>query len=147
MEPARTIPNDNAAVSPEFELSCDRLSAAVDATQFERLRWARTEAPMLAHLVELAQGAVADRDDIELTDEGSGGAIRRYVVKVHGNRIFAVVISLEGVTVSIQAEAIARSPYRVKTAEPLAAAFKDFDAALMAAALGTLFERVQASSG
>ena len=130
-------------VQEGFLSACDQLSAAVDAVQFERLRWSRTEAPMLAHLVELAQGAVEDREDIELTDEGSGGAIRRYIVKVHGHRIFAVVISLEGTTVSIQAEAIARSPYKIATQATLTSEFKAFDAALMAAALGTLFERVK----
>jgi hypothetical protein len=126
-----------------FLSACDQLSAAVDPVQFERLRWSRTEAPMLAHLVELAQGAVEDREDIELTDEGSGGALRRFIVKVHGNRIIAIAISLKGTTVSIQAEAIARSPYKVADADPLTGEFKEFDAALMAAALGTLFERVQ----
>jgi hypothetical protein len=144
MEIARALPIEDSAPPPEFELACDHLSAAVDAIQFERLRWARTEAPMLAHLVELAEGTVADRDDIDLADEGSGGAIRRWVVKVHGNRIFALVISLAGTTVSVQAEAIPRSPYKVATAEPLKAEFKKFDAALMAAALGTLFARVTA---
>jgi hypothetical protein len=144
METAQPVSSANSATSPEFMTACDQLSAAVDAVQFERLRWARTEAPMLARLVELAHGAVEDRDDIELFDEGSGGAIRRWVVKVHGNRIFALVISLTGTTVSVQAEAIPRSPYKVASAEPLQAEFKKFDAALMAAALGTLFARVTA---
>ena len=53
-----------------FELACDRLSGAVDGVLFERLRWARTEGPMLARLVELAQGAVEARGDIDLSDEG-----------------------------------------------------------------------------
>ena len=140
------MPPSNAfdPVDDGFLNACDALSAAVDPVQFERLRWARTEAPMLAHLVELAHGAVADREDIELFDEGSGAAIRRYVVKVHGNRIFALVIELAGRTVSIQAEVIARSPYKVEAADPLTADFKQFDHALMAAALGTLFARVKA---
>lgn len=126
-----------------FCLACDQLSQAVDATQFERLRWARDEGPKLARLVELAQGAVAQRDDFELTDEGSGGAIRRFVVKVHGFRIMAVEICLENNIVSLQAEAIERSRFAVRLAEPVKSPFAQVDEAWMAATLGQLFSRVQ----
>ena len=68
------MPDDN------FELECDRLSSAVDSVQFERIRWARHEGPMLERMVQLAQAAVADRPDFELTDEGSRGAVKRYVI-------------------------------------------------------------------
>ena len=144
METARPVPNDNSASPPAFQHACDQLSAAVDAAQFERLRWARTEAPMLARLVELALAAVEDRDDFELTDEGSGGAIRRFVVKVHSFRIVAVVISLSGVTVSVNAEAIERSRYRVAPSEPVTAPFDRVDGAWMAQALAEQFARIQA---
>lgn len=144
METARPVPNDNSASLPAFQDACDQLSAAVDAAQFERLRWARTEAPMLARLVELALAAVEDRDDFELTDEGSGGAIRRFVVKVHSFRIVAVVVSLSGVSVSVNAEAIERSRYRVAPGEPVTAPFDRVDGAWMAQALAAQFARIQA---
>jgi hypothetical protein len=144
MEPARIIPNDNSAPLPAFQNACDQLSASIDAAQFERLRWARTEAPMLAHLVELAQGAVEDRPDFELTDEGSGGAIRRFVVKVHGFRIVAVVIKLVGIVVSVDAEPIERSRYRLHPSEPVTAPYERVDGEWMAQALAAQFARVQA---
>jgi hypothetical protein len=144
METARPVPNDNSVSLPAFQNACDQLSAKVDAAQFERLRWARTEAPMLAHLVELAQGAVEDRPDFELTDEGSGGPIRRFVVKVHGFRIIAVVIKLTGVTVSVYAEPIERSRYRLLDGTPVAAPFEQVDAQWMADALAAQFARIQA---
>lgn len=144
METARPVPNDNSTTLPAFQRACDQLSAAVDAAQFERLRWARTEAPMLARLVELAQGAVEDRDDFELTDEGSGGAVRRFVVKVHSFRVIAIVIKLSGVTVNVYAEAIERSRYRLLDGRPVSAPFEQIDAQWMAEALGAQFARIQA---
>ena len=44
----------------DFEAACDRLSQAIDSAQYERIRWSRTEGPMLDHLVELVRGAIRD---------------------------------------------------------------------------------------
>lgn len=133
-----TVSHDN------FSLACDQLSRTVDANQFERFRWARDEAPKLAHLVVLAQAAVEARDDFELTDEGSGGSLRRFVVKVHSFRIIAIAIKLAANRVEVQAEAIERSRFRVLAGAPISAPFEQVDGEWMAAALGELFARIQA---
>lgn len=126
-----------------LELTCDQLSHTVDAVQFERMRWARDEAPKLAHLVELATAAVAQRPDFELTDEGSGGALRRFILKVHGFRVMALALRLTGNTVSVQSEPIERSKYSLHHAEPVTAEFEQVDSAWMAQALSAQFARIQ----
>ncbi len=126
-----------------LELTCDQLSHTVDAVQFERMRWARDEAPKLAHLVELATAAVAQRPDFELTDEGSGGALRRFILKVHGFRVMALALRLTGNTVSVQSEPIERSKYTLRQAEPVTAEFEQVDSAWMAQALGAQFALIQ----
>ena len=133
----------NSMVHDSFEQQCDRLSAAVDAAQFERLRWARTEAPMLARLVELALGAVADRQDFELTEEGSVAAVKRFVLKVHGFRIAALNLGLDQGHAVVWAEAIDRSKYIIAGSDPVSADFRQVDQAWMAAALEAQFARVQ----
>ena len=126
-----------------FDQQCDRLSQAVDAVQFERLRWARTEAPMLDRLVELAQAAVAERPDFELVDEGSAGAIKRFVLKVHGMRVVAITLGLDRGQVVVAAEEIERSKYRLANRPPTAADFSKVDAPWMDAALQEAFGRIE----
>lgn len=133
----------NSMVHDSFEQQCDRLSAVVDAAQFERLRWARTEAPMLARLVELALGAVAERPDFELTEEGSVAAVKRFVLKVHGFRIVALNLGLDQGHAVVWAEAIDRSSYKVAQGDPVSDDFQVVDEAWMAAALEAQFARVQ----
>src|SRR5688572_4490567 len=116
-------------IDDRFETECDRLSGAVDAAQFERVRWAKNEGPMLDRLVQLAQAAVTDRSDFELTDEGSKSAIRRFVLKVHGFRIAAVNLSLEEGRVVAWAEPIERSKYVVVEGRRHTAEFQDVDEA------------------
>ena len=77
-----------------FHNECDRISQGVDGVQYERQRWAKTEGPMLAKLVELAHAAIADRDDFELTEEGASTDIKRFVLKVHSFRVVGVVMWL-----------------------------------------------------
>ena len=125
-----------------FELACDRLSQIVDPTQFERLRWARTEAPMIAHLVALFESAVADRPDFETSEEGSTAAIKRFAIKVHGMRVVAISLALSGTQVTVAVEALERSRYKIAPGEPLVAEYAAFDAELMATALQDLFSRV-----
>jgi len=139
------IPSPEEPTVPHnaLNLACDQLSHTVDQVQFERMRWARDEAPKLAYLVELALAAVAQRPDFELTDEGSGGALRRFVVKVHGFRVMALALRLTGNTVSMQSEPIERSKYTLHQAEPVSAEFDQVDSAWMAQALGIQFARIQ----
>ena len=126
-----------------FETQCDRLSNAVDPVQFERVRWAKNEGPMLERVVALAQEAVKERADIELTDEGSRGAIKRYVLKVHGFRIVAVNLGLEGSRVVVSGEAIERSKYRVVNGQRHSAEFAQVDDAWMRDALRAVMSEIQ----
>jgi len=125
-----------------FELECDRLSHVVDATQFERLRWARTEGPMLARLVALLHSALDGREDFELTEEGTTGAVRRFILKVHSNRVMAVMIRLEPGRAVVAAEEIERSRYKLADPRPISDDFDVIDEQWMASALQQLFQRV-----
>lgn len=126
-----------------FEIECDRLSKVVDGVQFERVRWAKNEGPMLERLVELAQAAVSDRPDFELTDEGSRGPVRRFVLKVHGFRIVAVNLGLEAGQVVVWAEAIERSKYRIVDGRQHRADFQCVDEAWMKDTLRALIGEIQ----
>lgn len=129
--------------SDSFEQECDRLSQVVDNGLFTRLRWERNEAPMLAKLVALAQGALDDRSEFDLTEEGATGDIKRFVLKVHSNRIMAIVIFLDGRQVNVRAEAIDRSKYTVAEGPVIAADFDAVDEQWMRLALQEQFARVR----
>lgn len=126
-----------------FFLACDRLSQAVDATQYERLRWAKTEGPMLARLVELAHAAMADRSEFELTEEGATGDIRRFVLKIYGHRVIGLAIWLDHGHACLTVETVARGRYQVDAEGPVTADYAVVDEAWMAATLQTLFARIQ----
>lgn len=127
-----------------FELACDRLSQVVDGMQFERLRWDRIEGPMLARLVALAQSTLEGRSEFELCDEGSTKSAKRFVLKVHGKRIVAITLLLEGDQVKVRADEIDRSSYRLLDGPALAAAIDEVDEQWMASTLQALFSRLQA---
>lgn len=129
-----------------FEQACDRLSRVVDAVQFERLRWARTEGPMLIRLAELAQAVIAQRSDFELTEEGSRNETRRFVLKVHGTRICALLLSLAVPRIAVAAEPIERSPYKIAAGDPIGADYNEVDEAWMARAFDALFARIEPSN-
>lgn len=129
--------------SAALDSTCDRLSHLVDETQFERLRWARNEGPMLARLVELAQGAFAEREDFELTEEGASRAEKRFVLKIHGTRIIAIVFGLDAGRATLRGEPIERSRYAIAPGAPLSGDFTLVDAPWMAGALDLLLGRIQ----
>lgn len=131
------MPHDN------FERECDRLSQIVDSPQFERLRWDRNEGPMLAQLVALAHAAFERRSEFELADEGSTTAAKRFVLKIHGNRIVAISIWLKDGLAYVGAEQIDRSPYKLLAGDPVTAEFGTVDQPWMASALQVLFGRVR----
>ena len=128
---------------PSFDLECDRLSHVVDDAQFERLRWARTEGPMLARLVALAEGALEERSDFDLVEEGTSRDDKRFTLKVHGNRVVMIVISLDGRRAVLRVEAAERSRYQVLPGEPVSIDFALADEPWMASALQQLFSRIQ----
>lgn len=122
-----------------FDLTCDRLSGLVDPAQYERLRWSRHEGPMLASLVALAQGAIEQRPDFELIEENGPNDQRRLLLKVHSNRIVALIIALDGNNAVLRVEAVERGRYAVRPDSAVSGVFADVDAAWMAAALEHLF--------
>ena len=126
-----------------FFLTCDRLSQAVDATQYERLRWAKTEGPMLARLVDLALAAIAERPEFELTEEGATGDVRRFVLKIHSHRVVGLVIWLDQGHACLTVENIARGRYQAGAGDPVSADYALVDEAWMAATLQVLFARIQ----
>lgn len=126
-----------------FDLACDRLSHVVDGAQFERLRWSRHEGPMLARLVALAQGALENRPDFDLVEEGNSRDEKRFVLKIHGTRIVALAITLDGTRAVMRVEPIERGRYSVTAGPPAVVEFAQMDEAMMALVLGELFSRIQ----
>lgn len=126
-----------------FDLACDRLSNVVDGVQFERLRWDRTEGPMFARLVALAQGSLENRPDFLLVEEGMSRDEKRFVLKVHANRIVALSITLDGTRAVMCIEPIERGKYAVTAGPPVVIEFAEMDEAMMALAMGELFSRIQ----
>lgn len=126
-----------------FELACDRLSQTVDHIQFEHLRWSRNEGPMLAKLVALAQSTFEGRPEFELVEEGATSNIKRFVLKVHGNRVAAVTIYLEHGRVIVLLDAIERGRCAVNPGPPISADYVQVDEQWMAAVFEQLFGRIQ----
>ena len=126
-----------------FQQECDRISQAVDAPQFERLRWAKTEGPMLAHLVALAHATFDDRPEFELTEEGATNDLKRFVLKVHGNRVAAIALWLERGHAIASIEPLDRGKYAISQGGPISADFPQVDAAWMATTMQELFSRIQ----
>jgi len=126
-----------------FELECDRLSHIVDKALFERLRWERNEGPMLAHLVALAHAALEGRSEFELVEEGASRDIKRFVLKIHGNRVLAVALRVEQERAVIEAQALERGPYSLSDGVSATTPFEAADAPWMAGALQQLFSRVR----
>jgi hypothetical protein len=126
-----------------FELECDRLSRVVDGVQFERVRWAKDEGPKLDRLVDLARSTVEERSDFELTDEGSKGAARRFILKVHGVRVVAVNLHLDQGRVVLWGEAIERSAYKIVEGTRPSADYHVVDGAWMKDAIGAIVSEVR----
>jgi len=127
-----------------FQHECDRLSDIVDHALFERLRWERNEGPMLAHLVSLAQAAFEGRSEFELTEEGATRDIKRFVLKIHGNRVIAISMRVESGRAVLEADALDRSKYRISGGAAATTDFAAADQAWMTLALQEQFSRVQA---
>nr|WP_137676191.1 hypothetical protein [Parerythrobacter lutipelagi] len=120
----------------------DRLSHKVDAGNFERMRWGRDEMPKLLRLVELVKGAVEDRSDIEINEEGGEGNSKRFVIKVHGQRIAGLGMALDKGRAVAAIGSIERSSFAVEQGDPIHTLYENVDAEWMAQTLGTLMERI-----
>lgn len=130
-----------------FQKACDTLSNTVDNTQFERFRWTRDEQPKLARMVELLRGAFEDREDFDLAEEGATGAVKRFVIKIHGQRTIAIAMSLQQGQVVIQCEPIERSRFTVNPGNPISDAFEHLDERWMEQALQLIFARIRPVGG
>lgn len=126
-----------------FHLECDRLSDIVDHALFERLRWERNEGPMLAHLVALAHSALERRSEFELVEEGATRDIKRFVLKIHGNRVVGITLSIEGGRAILDAQALERSKYALSGGAAVTADFEAVDEPWMGGALQEQFRRVR----
>lgn len=131
----------------QLELECDRLSHTVDSFLYERIRWDRVEGPLLAKLVVLARATLEDRPDFELAEEGATSDIKRFVLKVHSNRIMAIKMWLDDGRALIDVEEIERSKYKVTPADPISIEFDGVDEAWMAASMRAALSRVRNAEG
>jgi hypothetical protein len=127
-----------------FALECDRLSGLIDPAQFKRLSWDRTEGPMLAKLAEMLQKVLEDRPDFELTEEGSTSTTKRFIMKIHSNRVIALFVGLDKGRAVMGAAAIERGRYSLSDTQPFAAEFGDVNEQWVQAVLQNLFARIQA---
>lgn len=130
-----------------LELECDRLSETVDNFLYQRIRWDRVEGPMLAKLSQLARASFDSRPDFELAEEGATADIKRFVLKVHSNRVVAIKMWLADGRALLDIEQIERSKYKVTAAEPVSATFDEVDEAWMAQAMQSALSRVQNPEG
>jgi hypothetical protein len=126
-----------------FEIECDRLSGVVDGVLFERLQWERHVGPVLARLVALAQAVLEKRGEFELSEEGATRDIKRFVLKVHANRVMAIAMRVDGGRAVVEGQAIDRGRYALASGPPLSVASEELDEQWMAQALQQLFSRVQ----
>ena len=126
-----------------FAIACDRLSHVVDDVQFERLRWARNEGPMLARLEALAHAALESREEIELVQEGATTDIKRFVLKVHSIRVMGIALWLDAGRAMVTAEMIARTKFALASTEVISVDYAMVDEAWMVAAFQELFGRIE----
>lgn len=101
---------------------------------------------MLARLVELARGAIEGRSDFELIEEGASRDEKRFILKVHSNRICALALGLKGSNAVVDIQPIDRSRYTLAAGEPAMADFSRVDDAWMAVAMSYLFSRISANA-
>ena len=126
-----------------LDLECDRLSSVVDGVLFERLQWERNVGPVLARLVALAHAALETRGEFEFAEEGATRDIKRFVLKVHANRVMAIAMRVEDGRAVVEGQAIERGRYALADGPPLSVASEELDEPWMAQALQQLFARVQ----
>jgi len=98
---------------------------------------------MLAHLVALAHAAFEGRSEFELVEEGATRDLKRFVLKIHGKRVMAIGMRIEGDRAVLQAEPIERGSYDLADAVPATAEFATVDEKWMAGALQQQFARLQ----
>ena len=136
-------PNGTNAVQQDpLELECDRLSETVDNFLYQRIRWDRVEGPLLAKLVQLAHATFEGRPDFELAEEGATAELKRFVLKVHSNRVVAIKMWLANGRALLDVEQIERSKYKVAASEPVSIAFDGVDETWMTQAMQGALARV-----
>ncbi len=127
-----------------LDIECDRLSSVIDTALFERLKWERNVGPVLARLVALAHAALEKRGEFEFAEEGASRDVKRFVLKVHGNRVIAIAMRVEAGRAVVESQAIDRGRYSLAGGPPLSVDSEALDEPWMEQALQQLFARVQA---
>ena len=125
-----------------FQRVCDRLSHNVDATQFERMRWARDEGPKLARLVELLNGVVEAREDIEIVEEGNTPTTKGFVIKVHSQRVVGISVGFENDRAMVAASPLERSNFTVTQGPPVSDEYENVDEPWMQRAVAEMIGRI-----
>lgn len=128
----------------DFQKACDALSHKVDADHFERFRWSRDEAPRLARLVELVKTSVGERTDVEINEEGGVHDTKRFVIKVHGQRIAGLGVALDKGRAVVSVGPVERSRFTVAEGPPLHTPMENVDEGWIGETLGTLMARIRA---
>lgn len=126
-----------------LDIECDRLSSVIDTALFERLKWERNVGPVLARLVALAHAALEKRGEFEFAEEGATRDVKRFVLKVHGNRVIAIAMRVEAGRAVVESQAIDRGRYSLAGGPPLSIDSDALDEPWMEQALQQLFARVQ----
>ena len=126
-----------------FQKACDTLSSTVDDTQYERFRWTRDEAPRLARMVELLRAAFDKREDFELAEEGATSTVKRFVIKVHGQRTVAVSMCLKDGQTVMDCSTVERSRFILADGEPIIDDYEHLDECWIEQALQLILMRVQ----
>ena len=135
--------NEQPVSAENLELTCDRLSSIVDQTLFERLAWERNIGPKLVRLVDLARAALETREEFELSEEGATRDVKRFIIKIHGTRVFAIDLTIEEKRAILRASEIDRSRFKLDPGEPIVTDADAIDLPWMVEALDKVFSRVK----
>ncbi|MGB7373087.1 hypothetical protein [Pontixanthobacter sp.] len=125
-----------------FQKACDTLSSAVDDTQYERFRWTRDEAPRLARMAQLLRAAFDKREDFELAEEGATSTVKRFVIKVHGQRTVAVSMCLKDGQTVMDCSTVERSRFALAEGAPITDDYEHLDECWIEQALQLVIMRI-----
>lgn len=134
----------NALSQDGFQQMCDHVSAVVDATQYERMRWARDVGPRLAEMVAMTLALVEERIDLEFSEEQSTTDVKRLILKVHGVRVIGITLWIEDHQAHMQPIEIERSRYLLSAKGTLSVELDGLNAEWIALALRTAFGLIEA---
>ena len=101
---------------------------------------------MLTRLVALAHAALEARSEFELIEEGATRDLKRFVLKIHGNRVVSITLSIAGGQARVETSPIERSKYALAPGGAVTTGYESADEAWMTQALEQQFGRVRAGA-